>query len=289
MLMAAVADAAAPKENQAPGRSMAQQATKSKMLWRTTDHSKHEILQKDFKSGAELTQACISCHSEAEKQFHKTIHWTWLDPNVPPEERIGKAGHSINNFCINLNSNEPRCTSCHIGSGWKDYLASGAICGIKLPAGLQQAAQLPEPIFTPSTKEELGKHDVNISFAEMVDRVGLNQAEKARDLSMAIYRRGVELAKRRGIIIADTKFEFGLLDNQLILIDEVLTPDSSRFWPADQYQPGTSPVSFDKQFVRDYLETLDWNKTAPGPDLPPEIIHQTQARYLDAADKLLPR
>jgi phosphoribosylaminoimidazole-succinocarboxamide synthase len=168
------------------------------------------------------------------------------------------------------------------GSGWKSYQQTGEVCGIGLPPGLQESDRLPEPIFTPSTKEELGKHDVNISFAEMVDRVGLNQAEKARDLSMAIYRRGVELAKRRGIIIADTKFEFGLLDNQLILIDEVLTPDSSRFWPEASYKPGGSQPSFDKQFVRDYLTSIAFNKQPPGPHLPAEVIRGTRAKYLEA-------
>ncbi len=168
------------------------------------------------------------------------------------------------------------------GSGWKSYQQTGEVCGIRLPAGLQESDRLPEPIFTPSTKEELGKHDVNISFAEMVERVGLNLAEQARDLSMAIYRRGVELAKRRGIIIADTKFEFGLLDNQLILIDEVLTPDSSRFWPEASYKPGGAQPSFDKQFVRDYLTSIAFNKQPPGPPLPEEVIRGTRAKYLEA-------
>ena len=168
------------------------------------------------------------------------------------------------------------------GSGWKSYQQTGEVCGIRLPAGLQESGQLPEPIFTPSTKEELGKHDVNISFGEMVERVGLNLAEQARDLSMAIYRRGVDLAKRRGIIIADTKFEFGLLDNQLILIDEVLTPDSSRFWPEASYKPGGSQPSFDKQFVRDYLTSIAFNKQPPGPHLPADVIRGTRAKYLEA-------
>ena len=172
------------------------------------------------------------------------------------------------------------------GSGWKSYQQTGEVCGIGLPSGLQESDRLPEPIFTPSTKEELGKHDVNISFAEMVERVGLNLAEQARDLSMAIYRRGVELAKRKGIIIADTKFEFGLLDNQLILIDEVLTPDSSRFWPETSYKPGGSQPSFDKQFMRDYLTSIAFNKRPPGPTLPAEVIRDTRAKYLEALKRL---
>jgi phosphoribosylaminoimidazole-succinocarboxamide synthase len=168
------------------------------------------------------------------------------------------------------------------GSGWKSYRQTGEVCGIALPSGLQESDQLPEPIFTPSTKEELGKHDINISFEEMIARVGRELAEQARDLSLSIYRRGVELAERRGIIIADTKFEFGLLDNQLILIDEVLTPDSSRFWPRADYQPGGSQPSFDKQYVRDYLASMNFNKQPPGPQLPPEVISGTRAKYSEA-------
>jgi phosphoribosylaminoimidazole-succinocarboxamide synthase len=168
------------------------------------------------------------------------------------------------------------------GSGWKSYQQSGDVCGIALPAGLQESDRLPEPIFTPSTKEELGKHDINISFEEMAERVGLNLAEQARDLSLAIYRQGVDLAKRKGIIIADTKFEFGLVDNKLILIDEVLTPDSSRFWPEASYRPGGSQPSFDKQFVRDYLSSIKFNKQPPGPQLPEEVISGTYAKYMEA-------
>ncbi len=168
------------------------------------------------------------------------------------------------------------------GSGWKSYQQSGDVCGIKLPAGLKESDQLPEPIFTPSTKEELGKHDINISFEEMVDRVGLDLAEQARDLSLAIYRQGVELAKRKGIIIADTKFEFGMVEGQLILIDEILTPDSSRFWPQESYRPGGSQPSFDKQFVRDYLISINFNKKPPGPRFPEEVITGTRGKYLEA-------
>ena len=174
-----------------------------------------------------------------------------------------------------------------IGSGWKDYQMTGQVCGIELPPGIDQASQLPEPIFTPATKAAAGDHDVNISFDEMVDTIGPELAREVRELAIAIYRRGSEYAIRRGIIIADTKFEFGLdTDGKLHLIDEVLTPDSSRFWPADQYQTGISPPSFDKQFVRDYLETQDWDKTAPGPDLPDDIIRRTAEKYLQALDLL---
>ncbi len=174
-----------------------------------------------------------------------------------------------------------------IGSGWKDYQASGTICGIELPEGLQQAEQLPEPIFTPATKAEAGSHDENISFDRVVKLVGAELAESVREISIRIYREAADYARERGIIIADTKFEFGLDDDdKLHLIDEVLTPDSSRFWPADTYRPGISPPSFDKQFVRDYLETLDWDKTAPGPELPLEIIHRTAEKYREAESRL---
>jgi phosphoribosylaminoimidazole-succinocarboxamide synthase len=170
-----------------------------------------------------------------------------------------------------------------IGSGWKDYQASGAVSGIALPSGLRQADRLPEPIFTPSTKADVGAHDENIDFDGAVARIGGAVAEQVRDLTLRIYQQSAAYALERGIIIADTKFEFGLDDTgRLHLIDEVLTPDSSRFWPVDQYQPGSSPPSFDKQFVRDYLETLGWDKTAPGPDLPETIIEQTAARYAEA-------
>ena len=170
-----------------------------------------------------------------------------------------------------------------IGSGWKDYQQTGAVCGIALPPGLKIADRLPEVIYTPSTKASVGAHDENIDFAESEALLGKDIAAQVRDASLQLYKEAAEYAKDRGIIIADTKFEFGLDDNgSLTLIDEVLTPDSSRFWPADQYQPGTSPVSFDKQFVRDYLETLDWNKTAPGPELPDEIVTKTAEKYQQA-------
>ena len=171
------------------------------------------------------------------------------------------------------------------GSGWKEYKKTQNVCGIKLPAGLVESAELPEPIFTPSTKAEAG-HDENISFEEACRIVGEKLAKEARDLSLMIYRAGRDYARQRGIIIADTKFEFGLFDGKLILIDEVLTPDSSRFWPADQYKPGQGQPSFDKQFVRDYLETLAWDKTPPGPILPDDVVAKTSAKYLDAYARL---
>ncbi len=171
------------------------------------------------------------------------------------------------------------------GSGWKEYQARQTVCGIKLPAGLKESSELPEPIFTPATKAETG-HDENISFEEAAGIVGNKIAERASNASLKIYNFARDYARRRGIIIADTKFEFGLYDGELLLIDEVLTPDSSRFWPADQYQPGKSQPSFDKQFLRDYLETLDWNKTPPGPVLPPEVVARTQGKYLEAYQRL---
>jgi phosphoribosylaminoimidazole-succinocarboxamide synthase len=174
-----------------------------------------------------------------------------------------------------------------IGSGWKDYQKTGAISGIKLPAGLQQAAKLPQTLFTPSTKAVIGEHDETISFEQAVQLVGADLAARVRDTAIALYEFAARHARERGIIIADTKFEFALgQSGELTLIDEVLTPDSSRFWPADTYREGTSPPSFDKQFVRDYLETLDWNKQAPGPKLPPEIVEKTRAKYLEALRRI---
>jgi phosphoribosylaminoimidazole-succinocarboxamide synthase len=174
-----------------------------------------------------------------------------------------------------------------IGSGWRDYLETGATSGIDLPPGLEQAARLPETMFTPANKAEAGEHDENISYDDVVNLIGQNLAERVRDLSIAIYERAAEYALGRGIIIADTKFEFGLdNDGGLYLIDEVITPDSSRFWPVDGYQTGISPPSFDKQFVRDYLDTLDWDKTAPGPDLPVDVLEQTSAKYQEAYNRL---
>ena len=174
-----------------------------------------------------------------------------------------------------------------IGSGWKDYQQTGQVCGISLPSGLQLADKLPQAIFTPSTKAAVGDHDENIDFEQTRVLLGDKLAEQVREVSLAIYTSCAGYALERGIIIADTKFEFGLdADERLVLIDEVLTPDSSRFWPADSYAPGSSPASFDKQFVRDYLETLDWDKTSPGPTLPPEVIEQTADKYREAQQRL---
>jgi phosphoribosylaminoimidazole-succinocarboxamide synthase len=175
-----------------------------------------------------------------------------------------------------------------IGSGWKDYQRDGAVCGVKLPPGLRLADQLPEPIFTPSTKAAAGEHDANIGFDQVVALLGRELAERVRAVTIEIYRRAADYARARGIIIADTKFEFGLdAASELVLIDEALTPDSSRFWPAETYRPGISPPSFDKQFVRDYLETLSWDKTTPGPALPPDIVAQTAAKYRQAQRLLM--
>jgi len=172
------------------------------------------------------------------------------------------------------------------GSGWKSYQESQTVCGIALPPGLKESDQLAEPIFTPSTKEEIGAHDINIDFEETARRIGHDLASKVKALSLAIYKKGAELANEKGIIIADTKFEFGQVDNNLILIDEVLTPDSSRFWPKDTYQPGGSQKSFDKQFLRDHLISINYNRQPPGPPLPEEIIRNTRKKYLEALTQL---
>jgi phosphoribosylaminoimidazole-succinocarboxamide synthase len=201
----------------------------------------------------------------------------------PYAERLGRRSMQVRKA-------QPLAIECVVrgylaGSGWKEYQSSQTVCGIKLPPGLKESSELPEPIFTPATKAETG-HDENIPFERAAEIVGPAIAGQARDLSLRIYKQAREYARTRGIIIADTKFEFGLADGQLILIDEVLTPDSSRFWPAGQYQPGKSQPSFDKQFVRDYLETLDWNKTPPAPALPPEVVAKTTAKYLEAYQRL---
>ena len=172
------------------------------------------------------------------------------------------------------------------GSGWEEYRRSGTVCGAPLPAGLRQADKLPEAIFTPSTKAPQGEHDENIAFAEAEKLLGADLAAQVRDLSLAVYRFGADWAEGRGIIIADTKFEFGLLDGRVILIDEVMTPDSSRFWPQSEYRPGSSPPSFDKQYVRDYLTEIGWNKKAPGPELPAEVVRKTSEKYREALKRL---
>lgn len=206
-------------------------------------------------------------------------------PNA--EERAEVAGHAMIVKKLKALPIEAIVRGYLIGSGWKDYQATGSVCGIELPKGLQLADKLPKPIYTPSSKAAVGEHDENIDFATTEKLVGADIAKQIRDVSLALYKEAADYALERGIIIADTKFEFGLDKNgQLTLIDEVLTPDSSRFWPADQYQPGISPPSFDKQFVRDYLETLDWNKTAPGPTLPDDIIQKTAEKYQQAKQLL---
>lgn len=174
------------------------------------------------------------------------------------------------------------------GSGWREYQASGAVCGIELPTGLREGDQLPEAIFTPTTKAESG-HDQVLTFDQVVEMVDRDRAEEIRDRSIALYTKAAEYARSRGIVIADTKFEWGLLDGEVILVDEVLTPDSSRFWPAHQYDPGRSQPSFDKQFVRDYLDTLDWDKTPPGPELPAEVVAKTAEKYVSAYEQITGR
>jgi phosphoribosylaminoimidazole-succinocarboxamide synthase len=173
-----------------------------------------------------------------------------------------------------------------VGSGWEEYKRNGSVCGQRLPTGLRQADKLPEAIFTPSTKAPIGQHDQNISFAQAEELLGAETAARVRELSLAIYRFGAAWAEKRGIIIADTKFEFGVTDAGLILIDEVMTPDSSRFWPQSEYRPGISPPSFDKQYVRDYLTQIGWNKEPPAPELPPEVVRKTSEKYLEALRRL---
>jgi phosphoribosylaminoimidazole-succinocarboxamide synthase len=204
-----------------------------------------------------------------------------------PAERAQAEGRSIIVKRLKALPVEAIVRGYLIGSGWKDYQETGAVCGIPLPEGLRLADRLPEAIYTPSTKADVGDHDINVDFEHTVKLLGADIAAQLRDISLQLYKEAAEYALQRGIIIADTKFEFGLDDNgAVVLIDEALTPDSSRFWPADQYQPGISPPSFDKQFVRDYLETLDWDKTAPGPALPDEIAKQTASKYQEALTRL---
>jgi phosphoribosylaminoimidazole-succinocarboxamide synthase len=211
-------------------------------------------------------------------------HMIALQFELPPELEPFRAQLARRSMLVR--KTQPLPVECVVrgylaGSGWKDYQATGSVCGHKLPDGLELAAQLPEPIFTPSTKNEAG-HDLNIDWTECCRLVGEETARQLRDLSLQIYSAGRDHAANCGIIVADTKFEFGMIDDQLLLIDECLTPDSSRFWPADSYAPGQSPPSYDKQFVRDYLETLDWDKTSPGPSLPAAVIEKTTAKYREA-------
>jgi len=211
-------------------------------------------------------------------------------PNGPLPPKLQPFADKLARRAMLVKKAKPLAIECVVrgylaGSGWKEYQEKQSVCGIKLPPGLKDSSELPEPLFTPATKAESG-HDENISFAEASRMVGQDIAERARAASMKIYNFARDYARLRGIIIADTKYEFGLLDGNLILIDEVLTPDSSRFWPADQYQPGKSQPSFDKQFLRDYLETLNWDKTPPGPVLPPEVVARIQGKYLEAYERL---
>jgi phosphoribosylaminoimidazole-succinocarboxamide synthase len=204
-----------------------------------------------------------------------------------PEERGQLAGRTVIVRRLSALPIEAVVRGYLAGSGWKEYQKTGGVCGIALPPGLQQAERLPTPLFTPATKAAMGEHDENIPFTEVAALIGAGLAARVRDTAIALYNFAAEHARRRGIIIADTKFEFGVdAAGQLTLIDEALTPDSSRFWPADTYRVGTSPPSFDKQFVRDYLETLDWNKKAPGPALPPEVIKATSENYREALKRL---
>ncbi len=216
-------------------------------------------------------------------------HLTGIDPESvvrDPGEKDQVRGRAIVVKKLKALAVEAVVRGYLIGSGWKDYQATGAVCGIQLAKGLKQAQKLPEPIFTPATKAESG-HDENISFERMCEIVGNDVGAKVKDVSIRLYKEASEFAATRGIIIADTKFEFGLNEkNEVVLIDEVLTADSSRFWPADQYQVGISPPSYDKQYVRDYLETLDWDKTPPAPKLPADVIARTSAKYREALEKI---
>ena len=215
---------------------------------------------------------------------------TGIDPEVVvagDEEKAQVRGRALVVKRLNPLPIEAVARGYLIGSGWKDYQASGAVCGIALPPGLKMAQQLPQPLFTPATKAGMGDHDENIDYAAVEKLIGPALAKTVRQTTLRLYREAAAFARLRGIIIADTKFEFGQdEDGRLYLIDEVLTPDSSRFWPADRYKVGISPPSFDKQFIRDYLETLDWNKRAPGPKLPQDIIDKTAANYLEALKRL---
>ncbi|HQR03102.1 MAG TPA: phosphoribosylaminoimidazolesuccinocarboxamide synthase, partial [Rhodocyclaceae bacterium] len=216
-------------------------------------------------------------------------HLTGIDPEsvVAPEERDQVRDRAIVVRRLQPLPVEAVARGYLIGSGWKDYQTNGQVCGIELPPGLKQAQQLPNAIFTPATKAEAGDHDENIDYATVEEMIGVDLAARVRETTLRLYREAAAYARVRGIIIADTKFEFGQDETgKLYLIDEILTPDSSRFWPADQYQVGISPPSFDKQFVRDYLETLDWNKKSPGPGLPAEVIEHTAAKYREALNRL---
>lgn len=242
------------------------------------------------RKGAVLTQISYFWFAQTESfQPHHLLS----RPGEPLPAQLQPFARELTGRSMIVKKAKPLAIECVVrgylaGSGWKEYRERQTVCGIKLPAGLKESSELPEPIFTPATKAETG-HDENISFEQAAGIVGADIAEQARAASLKIYKSARDYARKRGIIIADTKFEFGIYEGKLLLIDEVLTPDSSRFWPADQYQPGKGQPSFDKQFVRDYLETLDWNKTPPAPPLPEEVVMRTQAKYLEAYEKLTGR
>jgi len=217
-------------------------------------------------------------------------HLVQADVTQFPEE-LKPFSKSLEGRSMLVKEAEPLPVECIVrgyiaGSGWKDYLRTGSVCGIKLPDGMLESQQLPDAIFTPSTKADVGSHDENISFEQVRKLLGKDVAEKARDISIRLYKTAADYARERGVIIADTKFELGIFGGELILIDEVLTPDSSRFWPAEDYSLGRSQPSFDKQFVRDYLESISWDKKPPGPDLPTDITEKTRQRYLEALRRL---
>jgi phosphoribosylaminoimidazole-succinocarboxamide synthase len=235
------------------------------------------------KKGEVLTR--LSVHWFGRTEDLVTNHLVSADPSEFPEAARDHAGILAGRSML-VRKAKPLPVECIVrgylaGSGWKEYQRSGTVCGIPLPPGLRESQQLPEPIFTPSTKAEVGAHDENIPFSRAEELIGKSLASRVRELALAVYRRGEEQAAARGILIADTKMEFGVLDGELILIDELLTPDSSRFWRADTYRVGVGQESLDKQYVRDYLLTLDWDQRAPGPALPPEVAAEASRRYLE--------
>jgi phosphoribosylaminoimidazole-succinocarboxamide synthase len=238
--------------------------------------------------GRILTEISISWFQAMEEVIPNHLISTRVEDYPPPCDRYAA---ELQGRSMLVQRTDPVPIECVArgylaGSGWQEYQEGGKICGIKLPVGLVEASKLPEPIFTPATKEEVGDHDINISFDEMVKRIGKDLSERLREITLTIYERARRMAEAKGIIIADTKLEFGLLDGKVILIDELLTPDSSRFWPADEYKPGGAQHAFDKQFLRDYLLTLDWDKSPPPPPLPADIVAKTRERYKEALRRL---
>jgi len=263
-----------------------------KLLIVTTDRlSAFDVVMEDPipDKGKVLTQISLFWFEKMKSVIQN--HIVTADVSQMPQECQAYA-NELDKRAMLVKKTKPLPVECVVrgyisGSGWKSYQKSQDICGIKLPPGLKESDKLPEPIFTPSTKAEQGEHDENISFEKVIDILGKSMAEQIKSLTLSIYEEGRKWADEKGIIIADTKFEFGTLDNgELILIDEVMTPDSSRFWPKDQYQPGGPQFSYDKQYVRDYLEGLDWNKKAPSPKLPLEVIENTRKKYIEALTRL---